>query len=114
MNRLEVVVLGLVVEWDEVTGEATVGCAAQSGWEMISGIREAVDRVSGGFEDLGLVERRSTRPAGEGLESCFESLRGAERVVVWRARFVEAAESRRVAEVVRAVLRELDGLPRGN
>lgn len=103
MNRIMVAALRLVVEWDEVTGEAKVGSGHERGWEMVVAIREAVSGASGGFEDHGMVERRSTRE-GVGVDSCFEALRGAEVVVVWAARFWEAGESRLVAEAVRAAL----------
>lgn len=114
MNRLEVVELGLVVEWDEESGEATVGVAGERGWETISGLRGALDGRTGGWEELGTLERHSTRPTGVGIESCFAAHRGAERVAVWRVRFLVRAESRWVAWVVSAALGDLNGLPRGN
>lgn len=114
MNRLEVVEAGLVVEWDEVTGEVTVGVAGERGWEMISGLRGALDGRTDGWEEVGTLERHSTRPRGEGLDSCFAAHRGAERVAVWKVRFWRPEESRWVAWVVSAALGDLEGLPRGN
>lgn len=104
MNRMEISEVRTVVEWDEVSGEVTVGCGLESRWEVVSDLREAMGRVAGGWEDLALVERRATRDGG--VSSCFEGLRGAEAVLVWRARFANPSDSGLVARVVRMAFRD--------